>query len=138
MTEAAGVAVRFPYVDHLLAEFAASIPASVKMRGRQLRTFFKNAYADLLPAQIRTKRKHGFGLPIPIWLRTDSALNDLMNELVLSPRSVQRGYFRREALEKIVELHKHDETSFYGTILWNLMILELWHRANLRPVQSGT
>src|SRR5439155_25980877 len=64
MTEAAGVAVRFPFLDHRLAEFAATVPAEIKMRGRRLRSFFKKAYSDLLPLATRTKPKHGFGLPI--------------------------------------------------------------------------
>ena len=128
MTEAAGVAVRFPFLDDRLAEFAAAVPAAMKMRGRQLRSFFKRAYADLLPAAIRSKQKHGFGLPIPIWLRTHKPLNDLMHDLVLSPQSLQRGYFRKQALEALVEQHKTDTTSYYGTILWNLIVLELWLR----------
>lgn len=129
MTEAAGVTVRFPFLDHQLAEFAAAIPAEVKMRGRTLRSFFKKAYADLLPLETRTKTKHGFGLPIPVWLRTDKRLHEMMRDLVLAPQSVQRGYFRRESLEKLVENHRTDKTSFYGSALWNLMILELWHRS---------
>jgi asparagine synthase (glutamine-hydrolysing) len=133
MTEAARVTVHFPFLDHRLAEFAATIPASLKMQGQQLRSFFKKAYADLLPREIRTKKKHGFGLPIPIWLRTDKQLNELMHDLVLSPRSIQRGYFRRQAVEALVENHKTDETSFYGTVLWNLMVLELWHRCHVMP-----
>jgi asparagine synthase (glutamine-hydrolysing) len=131
MTEAAGVAVRFPFLDHRLAEFAASIPANIKMRRRQLRSFFKKTYADLLPSEIRTKKKHGFGLPIPVWLRTDRQLNEMMHDLILSRRSIQRGYFQEKALEQLVEYHTTDETSFYGTVLWNLMILELWHRTCL-------
>ena len=128
MTEVADVTVRYPFLDHCLAEFAATVPANIKMRGRQLRSFFKKAYADLLPLETRTKEKHGFGLPIPIWLRTDKQLNEMMYDLILSPRSVQRGLLRRRALEELVERHKTDETSFYGTTLWNLMVLELWHR----------
>jgi asparagine synthase (glutamine-hydrolysing) len=128
MTEAAGVTVRYPFLDHRLAEFAMTIPAAVKMRGRQLRSFFKRAYADLLPLETRAKQKHGFGLPIPVWLRTDRDLNEMMHDLLFSACCVQRGYFRKKALEELVACHKTDETSFYGTILWNLMILELWHR----------
>jgi asparagine synthase (glutamine-hydrolysing) len=131
MTEAAGVTVRFPFLDHLLAELATSIPADVKMRGRKLRSFFKIAYADLLPLQTRTKKKHGFGLPIPVWLRTDKKLNEMMHDLVLSPRSLQRGYFRKKALGELVQRYQTDETSFYGTILWNMMVLELWQRTYL-------
>jgi len=135
MTEAAGVTVRFPFLDHRLAEFAATVPARMKMRGRELRTFFKDAYSDVLPLAIRTKSKHGFGLPIPVWLRTDPYLNELMRDLVLSSRSLQRGYFRKRMLEELVLRHQADQTSFYGTVLWNLMILELWHRTHwdVRP-----
>lgn len=126
--QAAGLAVRFPFLDPPLAEFAAAIPARIKMRGRRLRSFFKRAYADVLPPEIRTKRKHGFGLPIAVWLKTDRRLNEMMHDLLLSPRSLQRGYFRRQAVESLIERHRTDATSFYGTVLWNLMVLELWHR----------
>jgi asparagine synthase (glutamine-hydrolysing) len=127
-SEAAGITVRYPFLDHRLAEFAASVPARVKMRGRRLRTFFKNAYSDLLPQETLAKTKHGFGLPVHLWLRDHAPLNEMMRDLVLSPRSVGRGYFRRKTLESLVEHHRSDATSFYGTILWNLMVLELWHR----------
>jgi asparagine synthase (glutamine-hydrolysing) len=133
MAEAAGITVRFPFLDQRLAEFAAMVPAHIKMRGRNLRSFFKKAYSDLLPLEIQTKQKHGFGLPIPVWLRTDKQLNEMMYDLVLSPRSLQREYFCKKALEKLLESHKTDGTSFYGTTLWNLMILELWHRICLQP-----
>jgi asparagine synthase (glutamine-hydrolysing) len=128
MTEAAGVTARFPFLDYRLAEFALTVPASMKMRGRKLRTFFKRAYADLLPSEVRAKSKHGFGLPIASWLQTDKVLMDMMDDLVLGPRAQSRGYFRREALEDLVRRHRDDPTSFFGTTIWNLMILELWHR----------
>ena len=127
--EMAGVTVRFPFLDHRLAEFAATIPAHVKMRHRQLRSFFKKTYTDLLPSEVRTKTKHGFGLPIPVWLRSDKRLNAMMHDLILGSDGIQRGYFRRQALETLIERHQTDETSFFGTILWNLMILELWCRS---------
>jgi asparagine synthase (glutamine-hydrolysing) len=104
------------------------VPAGLKMRGRNLRVFFKRAYRDLLPPEVIAKTKHGFGLPIAIWLRTDAALNGMMQDLVLGSRSLSRGYFRKRTLERLIEEHKTDVSSFYGTALWNLMVLELWHR----------
>jgi asparagine synthase (glutamine-hydrolysing) len=127
--EWAGITARFPFLDHRVAEFAATVPAKIKMEGRRLRSFFKDAYSDLLPEAIRAKKKHGFGLPIPVWLRTDRQLNEMMHELLLSPRSLRRGYFRRATLERIIKLHQTDQTSFYGTLIWNLMMIELWHRS---------
>jgi asparagine synthase (glutamine-hydrolysing) len=128
MAEAAGVTPRFPFLDRELAEFAMAVPASIKMRGRNLRTFFKRAYADLLPAEVRAKSKHGFGLPIGDWLQTDRALIEMMDDLVLSPRTLSRGYFRKDALQELVQRHREGSASFYGATLWNLMVLELWHR----------
>jgi asparagine synthase (glutamine-hydrolysing) len=127
-TEAAGVAVRFPFLDHRVADFAGTVPARLKMRGTQLRSFFKRAYADFLPPETIAKTKHGFGLPIPDWLRTDPVLHDMMRDLVLGSSSRIGGYFRRSALETLVERHGIDPTTYYGVFLWNLMILELWLR----------
>ena len=128
MAEATGICVRFPFLDYRVAEFSVRVPSGIKMPGSKLRAFQKAAFADLLPLEVRTKKKHGFGLPIPGWLRTDRNLNEMMRELVLSHQSLQRGYFRKEALEGLVESHRTDKTGFYGTILWYLMVLELWHR----------
>jgi asparagine synthase (glutamine-hydrolysing) len=133
MTEAAGVTVRYPFLDHKIAEFSVTVPAKIKMQGMKLRSFQKTAFADLLPLEIRKKKKHGFGLPIPIWLRADRRLNEMMLDLVLSPYSLERGYFKKRSLEKLITDHSTDGTSFYGMVLWNLMVLELWHRVSLQP-----
>jgi asparagine synthase (glutamine-hydrolysing) len=127
-SEAAGVAVRFPFLDHRVAEFAGTVPAGMKMRGTRLRSFFKRAYAGILPAETIAKTKHGFGLPIPDWLRTDPTLHAMMQDLVLGHGNRIAAYFRRSALETLVERHKSDPTTYYGPFLWNLMILELWLR----------
>jgi len=107
MTERARVAVRYPFLDAGLAEAAARVPASLKMRGRKLRVFFKRAYRDLLPSEVVAKTKHGFGLPIAVWLRTDPTLNAMMQELVLGPQSLARGYFQKPALERLIEEASH-------------------------------
>ena len=131
MTEAAGVAVRYPFLDKNLAEFAASVPAKLKMRGRNLRSFFKKAYADFLPQEILRKKKHGFGLPIQVWLYQDKRLRDMCLDLILSDSFYERGFFEKKAVMEIAHNSKAYESSIYGTILWNLMILELWFRKHV-------
>jgi asparagine synthase (glutamine-hydrolysing) len=100
------------------------------MPGTELRSFFKQAYADLLPPETLQKRKHGFGLPIPLWLRTDPGLHDLMRELMLGRPTRERGIFRREAVEDLIRRHEADSTHYYGAVIWNLMVIELWLRKN--------
>ncbi|HET9952711.1 MAG TPA: asparagine synthase-related protein [Candidatus Eisenbacteria bacterium] len=135
MTEAAGIGVRFPFLDGPFADLSMRVPAKFKMRGAELRTFFKETYADLLPPEVRAKQKHGFGLPIPVWLKSDAALRETMRDLVLGERLRARGIFAPGFLEDLVRRHETDTTSFYGTILWNVMILELWLR---RASDGGT
>jgi asparagine synthase (glutamine-hydrolysing) len=86
---------------------------------------------------VRAKTKHGFGLPIAHWLQTDRVLSEMVHDLVLGPSALSRGYFRKEALEELVRLHRSDQASFFGVTLWNLMILELWHRG-LESRRPGT
>lgn len=136
-TEAASVTVRYPFLDQRLVAFAGTVPASLKMRGTQLRSFFKNAYADFLPPATISKTKHGFGLPIPVWLRTEPALNGMMRDLLLGDRSAIAPYFTRNAIQTLVDRHAVDTTSYYGTFLWNLMILELWLRRNTPTVHAN-
>ena len=130
MTEAAGVAVHFPLLDRDLAAFAARIPARVKMPGTELRSFYKRAYAGLLPQETLVKRKHGFGLPIPVWLRSDPALNGLLHDLLLGAAAHTRDIFRRSAVEDLISRLETDTTHYYGAVLWNLISIELWLRAH--------
>jgi asparagine synthase (glutamine-hydrolysing) len=128
MCEAAGVDVRFPFLDPAVAEFATAVPASLKMRHGRLRWFFKEAFADLLPPQVISKKKHGFGLPIPVWLRTDPTLREMVHGLLLGSGSLAARFLRPSVLRSLVTRHDSDTTAFYGTILWNLLMLELYMR----------
>ena len=49
---------------------------------------------------------------------------------------MQRAYFRRGALERLFEQHAADGTSFYGDIIWTLLMLELWHRRHADRVEG--
>jgi len=131
MTEVAGIEVRYPFLDKEMANFSSTVPAHVKMRGRTLRSFFKSAYADFLPQEILKKKKHGFGLPIQLWLYQDKQLREMCLDLILSDTFIERGFVQKKALMKVIEDLKFHESSIYGTLLWNFMVLELWFRENL-------
>jgi len=126
MAEAAGIGVRFPLLDHSLVEFMATLPVSYKVRGAEKRYIFKKAFGGLLPPEILAKVKHGFGLPISDWLKHHPGFRELARDVLLSTRSRQRGYFTSGAVEELFRLHEADRTPFYGDILWNFLMLELW------------
>lgn len=129
--ELAGVRVRFPYLDHSLAEFSASLSAHLKVRGLEKRYLFKRATRGFLPAAILNKKKHGFGLPIGIWLKTDPKFRALSRDVLLSPKTYQRGYFQRQFVENLFAGLEQDDTPYFGDLLWVFFMLELWHRRHV-------
>lgn len=128
--ELAGVNVRYPLLDERLAELSGRIPAALKLKRFQKRYIFKQAMQDILPAKVLYKKKHGFGVPLAQWLLQNPRMNALMNDMLHDRRTLQRGYFRRDFLERLMRLHQQ-QPNFYGEIVWYLLALELWHRQHL-------
>ncbi len=116
---------RSPFLDHEFMELAARLPARLKLKGLQSKYILKKAFATMLPPEILKRGKMGFGVPIEKWFRRE--LKDYVHDILLSQRSLQRGYFRYEFIEKLIQQHSAGKMN-HGYRLWNLLNLELWHR----------
>jgi len=117
---------RAPMLDHHFLEFVAKIPAPLKLKNsKQSKYIFKKAAEPLLPREVIYRPKMGFGVPTDHWFRHE--LKDLVNDTLLGPRSLQRGYFRGDFLEKILTEHQASKRN-YQYLVWNLLMLELWHQ----------
>jgi len=128
--ELAGIRVRYPLLDEQLVEFAGRVPASLKLKGYQLRYFFKDALKDFLPPEIIKKSKHGFGLPFGLWMHQHAPLRELAYDSLASFK--QRGYLRPAYLGQLVTLHRDQHSTYYGTMIWVLMMLEQWLQVHRR------
>jgi len=126
--EMAGVGIRFPFLDLPLVEFVGTWPSRFKVRGLEKRYLFKRAFRPLLPAATLAKRKHGFGVPTSLWLKTHDGFSQLAHGMLQSADTRLREYFRPGAIDKLFALHESDTTSFYGEVLWTVLMLELWYR----------
>lgn len=128
MSELAGLQVRFPYLHRPVAEFSGHIPARLKVKGFEKRYLFKQAFRNLLPKEIIQKKKHGFGIPVALWMKSDRRLQELSRDTLLSARTFDRGYFRRDFIENLFQKYESDESTYYGDTIWTFLMLELWHR----------
>lgn len=124
MCALAGADITFPLLDDAVVAFSSHLPAREKLRGARLRPFFKEALRDFLPAEIITKQKHGFGLPIGPWLARDPALQTLTGDALswLRGQRVVRPEFIDELLTQLLPKHP----PYYGTMAWLLVVLSLW------------
>jgi asparagine synthase (glutamine-hydrolysing) len=124
MSMAASIESRVPFLDHTLVERVVALPTRCKLHGWRTKAVLREAARDLVPSAILHRRKMGFPVPVGRWLRGPFA--PLVDDLVLSPRTLQRGLFRREALERLVA--EHQAGANHGQRLWLLANLELWQR----------
>ena len=117
--------VRCPFLDYEFMEFTASIPAEYKLRGRINKYILKKAFNGVIPEAVFSRQKAGFGVPISKWFRHE--LRDYLTETLLSRKSLQRGYFKPDAVRKLISEHTGGRID-NSAKLWALLMLELWHR----------
>jgi asparagine synthase (glutamine-hydrolysing) len=128
MAELAGVQVRYPLLDHRLAELAGRVPTKLKLRRFEKRYIFKKAMSGILPDYVLYKKKHGMGVPVSSWLLHDPRLHSFVQDVLHDSRTRQRGYFRPGLVERLLDLQRTEHVAYYGEIVWYLLVLELWHR----------
>jgi len=116
---------RSPFLDHKVMEFAASLPAHLKLRGGQGKFLLKKAFEPMLPREVLYRKKMGFGVPINRWLRSD--LKQPAYDILLDSRTIGRGYFKRQAVQQLLDDHVSMRAD-HSYRLWALLWLELWHR----------
>jgi asparagine synthase (glutamine-hydrolysing) len=123
----AGVGVAYPMLDDALLDLSLTLPSDWKLRGPQLRWFFKEALRGFLPDAIIEKKKHGFGLPFGVWARQHDGLRQLATDSLHG--LADRGVVRRDFVEPLLTQRLAEHPGYYGEMVWILMMLEQWLRA---------
>jgi asparagine synthase (glutamine-hydrolysing) len=124
MSMAASIESRVPFLDHPLVEWTARLPERLKLRGGTTKYILREAMRDVLPPEILSRGKMGFPVPIGAWLR--GPYRAVVDELVLSPRALERQLFEPEAIRTLVRRHQAGED--HAERLWSLVNFEIWHR----------
>ena len=124
MTMANSLELRVPLLDHKVLEFAASLPADYKVRGRETKRALKAAFARALPREVIARKKAGFPVPYAGWLRGE--LSGRAREALLSGRCLSRGYFEKTEIARLLEANSRGGK--FGKEIFSLLVIELWHR----------
>ncbi len=118
---AASLEARAPFLDTKLIEFASTLPGHVKLRGRTMKWILKQSMKDLIPQEIQTRPKMGFGVPLGAWFRGE--LSSLLDDRLLAPGSRLHQYLEKLELERLVREHREGVRD-WGLQFWNLWMLE--------------
>ena len=125
MSMANSLEVRCPMLDHRLAELAARIPHSWKLRNGRGKDIFIRALAHRLPGEVLRQPKRGFGVPLAAWFR--GPLKELLWDHLRSRRFLNRGMVSPGFVDQLLDEHDRGRRDHYHQ-LWSLLMLELWFR----------
>jgi len=124
MSMAASIESRVPFLDHKLVEFTSSLPERLKLHGWTTKYVLRKAMTGVLPETILARPKMGFPVPIGKWFRGE--YRSVVDEYVLSGRSLERGVFQEEFVRSLVA--RHDAGEDHSERLWALVNFEMWQR----------
>lgn len=124
ITMANSIELRVPLLDHAVLEYAASLPTDFKLRGATTKYILKKAFEGRVPDEILYRKKTGFPVPYDKWMSND--LKGYVNDLLLDGQTLNRGYFQRPAISRMLDANNRHAT--YSKEIFTLVALELWHR----------
>jgi asparagine synthase (glutamine-hydrolysing) len=124
-TMANSLEARIPFLDHKFMELVAGIPSNLKLKGTTTKFILKKTISNFLPEVILRRKKMGFVVPVSRWFRNE--LRNYVYEILLDPRTINRGYFKKEGVERLLSDHvklRYD----HSAKIWALLFLETWFR----------
>ena len=124
-TMANSLEARVPFLDHKLMEVVAGIPSHFKLKGSISKFILKKTFSDFLPEAVLKRKKMGFGVPISRWIKNE--LRDYVYEVLLDRKTLNRGYFKKEGIERLLEEHIASRYD-HSAKIWALLFLEIWFR----------
>ncbi len=121
---ACSLEMRTPFLDHRLIEFAAGLPAELKVRGFELKYLLKKAAVKWLPRKIVYRQKRGFSVPISRWMRKE--LRPWLDEALGEERLKRQGLFNVPYVRRLLDEH-WSERADHRKLLWALFCFQLWY-----------
>ncbi|MFF5054705.1 N-acetylglutaminylglutamine amidotransferase [Micromonospora sp. NPDC000663] len=123
MTMAWGLEARVPFLDHEVVELAAACPPGLKL-AQGGKGVLKTASRGIVPDEVIDRPKGYFPVPAIRHL-SGPLLNDVREALTAAPAR-ERGLFRKDYLEELLEAPNARRTTLGSNALWQLGLLELW------------
>jgi asparagine synthase (glutamine-hydrolysing) len=133
---AASLEVRVPFLNRAVVDFATGLPLELKLRRLTGKYILKRAMANRLPANIISRKKQGFAMPVAHWLTAE--LKELTRDMLSMDRLRRQGLFDPQFVNGLIDdhlAHRRDNRKY----IWTLLIFQLWHAKYIEgaPVVHG-
>ncbi len=126
---------RVPFLDHRLVALAARIPLAVHLGGdRRGKAILRSIAGRVLPPEVLSRPKRGFGIPVDRWLR--GTLSDALRARLLDPAFESRALLEPAPVHLLLDEHASGRSN-HGHLLWGLWSLAAWAAAGDRAGNHG-
>lgn len=115
---------REPFLDHRIVEFAARLPDEFKMQGDEQKRLLKSIVHRYIPPAIMERPKMGFGVPVPIWLR--SQLKELFMTFMSDEAIRSNPYLNFEPVRKLRDQYLRNSIGNFERI-WFVFMFQMWY-----------
>jgi asparagine synthase (glutamine-hydrolysing) len=126
---------RVPFLDTVVANFAFSLPASLRVRGFDKKRLLRRAVEPLLPREVVHGRKRGFSIPAASWLRGE--LEPFARETLSAATLRRQGLVDPAAAARVLDEHVSGRSDL-SRQLWGLLSLTLWYERHVEGLTRDT
>ena len=130
---AVSLEAREPLLDHTLLEWAAGLPAEMRLRGGVGKHLLKKAMEPYVPRDLLYRPKQGFSIPVSSWFR--GPLAGAMEALSEESPMLDTGWFNRGFIRDAADQHRRGIRD-YGSLFWQLLMFDRSLKALSNPQQK--
>ena len=116
--------LRSPLLDVNVIEWGISLPLQYKIKGFETKHILKDVARSLVPSELIDRPKMGFGIPRAEWLR--GGMKEMVIDTLTDDTAIQRNWFNKSEVKRVIDLHMGGQDK--DSVLWPMLILELWAR----------
>ena len=130
MSMANGLEVRVPFLDHRLVDFVMALPSEYKIDALKRKKIAKDAFAELLPASIVSRKKKGFDVPVQDYLYKNESIKAFMQSSLTEDFIKEQGLFKPEFAKKMIPqkgLSLQVDPHFW----WAYLVFQYWYKKNV-------
>ncbi|MCL1479008.1 MAG: asparagine synthase C-terminal domain-containing protein [Marinobacter sp.] len=123
MSMANSLETRAPLLDYRVVEYAAQIPAALKLHGKEKKYILKKTFERMLPEDVLYRKKMGFSVPLSSWLRGE--LRPIANSFLTDQNGGLSYCFDMVRVRELWQRHLNGDDS-YTQELWSMLAFALW------------
>lgn len=125
MSMSQSLEVRVPFLDHKIVDFAFSLPADFKIDIQQQKKIVTDAFKEMLPEELISRKKQGFEVPLLKWFRTDLK-SMITNELLEDGFIEEQNIFNLGEIKVLkAQLFSNNPNDAVEKV-WALIVFQHW------------